>query len=140
MYSIYPLSLMLIINCLIIYKATYFSRHHQFHQRHQSNFNLAQQKISRRKTQMTRMTQSTTFILIIFILTGAIMEGYFIAKFSAIDMLGPAIINLIDDISFSFPAFNLFILLYSNKIFLAEFKTILFGFRLSLGQTPPRHI
>jgi predicted secreted protein len=129
MYFLVPFSLLVIFNVLIILKATRFARTQQ----NEASATTSAVAKNGRKTQMTRVVLATTFLLLIISLPGAIMEGYFFLNIFVMDV-GPLIINLLDDLTFTFPAFNFFILFYSNKLFAAELKSILFGLtQSSLG-------
>lgn len=117
-----PYSLLLLVNCLIILKATQFTR-----ARRATNPSL--NGITRR-TQMTRMILFITFLYIMLTLPGAIISGYF---FGAIYQLeyGKMAINLINDIQFTYPAFNFFILFFTNKLFAQEVKSLYSGIRIN---------
>jgi hypothetical protein len=121
-----PYSLLLIINCLIILKATQFTR-----ARRATNPSL--NGVARR-TQMTRMILLITFLFILLTLPSAIISGYF---FGAIYQLeyGKMAINLINAIQFTYPVFNFFIMFFTNKLFEQEVKSLFSGIRINTRVT-----
>lgn len=116
-----PYGILLISNSIIIYKATQFSRAQKAEASHTSSKN-------KRKTQMTRMIVFITFLYLVMSLPGVIVTGYFFNAIYALDA-GPMLINLINAFQFSYPAFNFFILFFSNKLFAEEVKTLIFRLR-----------
>jgi hypothetical protein len=126
MYAIVPFGLLLAINLMIIYKATRFSRTQYLSSNNkcpnQEGYNNNKTTINARKAQMTRTILTITFLYICLTLPPAIITGFFYPNVIALDLIGPMLINLIDNITFSFPAFNFFILLYSNRLFANEFR------------------
>ena len=109
---IVPYCFLVLLNSAIIYKATQFERHQQ---------PTTETRSAKRKTQMTRMIIFITFLYIVTSLPSTIITGYLYDNVSSLDV-GQMIINLIDGIQFSYPAFNLFILFFSNKLFAEELK------------------
>lgn len=109
---IVPYCFLVLLNSAIIYKATQFERHQQ---------PTTETRSAKRKTQMTRMIVFITFLYIITSLPNTIITGYFYNPVVRLDV-GQLIINLINGIHFSYPAFNFFILFFSNKLFAEEVK------------------
>lgn len=111
-----PLSLLLIFNLVIIYKATRFSRSQRTAYPSVSNVS--------RKIQMTRMILFITFLYIATSLPGIIVTGWLFADIISLEA-GVLITNLLNCILFSYPALNFFTLFLSNKLFADEAKTML---------------
>lgn len=111
---IVPYALLIIINSMIIYKATRFSR--------SQNTTIAHDE--RRKIQMTRTILVITFLYIGMSLPGAIVTGYFYGTIYSLTY-GSLIINFLNAIQFSYPAYHFLILFFSNKLFAQEVKSFL---------------
>lgn len=74
------------------------------------------------------MAKTVVFITFLFFLSSImsmIVNGYFIPSLVKLNY-GLMIFNLTDSIQFSYPAFNFFILFFSNKVFAKEVKRTLF--------------
>jgi hypothetical protein len=118
MWAIVPFSLLFLFNLMIISKMM------RFHRNLNSNSAYLQQtKISLRKTQMNRTILIMTFLFVGLTLPQAIITGFFYTQIMLLDA-GPVIINFLDNISFSFPALDFFTLIYTNKIFAKEVKSL----------------
>lgn len=113
---IVPYGILLVVNAMIIYKATQFSRA----QKADAALNSSK---NRRKAQMTRMILFITFLYITLSFPGVIVTGYFFGIIYSHEA-GSMIINLLNAIQFSYPALNFFILLFSNKLFAEEVKRL----------------
>lgn len=87
---------------------------------------LHQKQGLHRKVQMTKTIILMTLSFIVLTLPGAIVSGFYYLKLMSLDF-GPLIINLCDDISFSFHSMTLFTLLYSNKAFFNQFQVVFFN-------------
>lgn len=107
---IVPYTLLIALNSFIIYRATHYDRSHN--------------ATNRRKTEMTRTILILTFLFIFTSLPSTIITGYFYDSVAYLN-IGQIVINLINGIQFSYPAFNFFILYFTNKLFADEFKAIL---------------
>lgn len=137
MYSIIPFVLLAVINVMLIYST-------KFHNKVAIAATTTDSKIKKRR-QMTITVFLITFLFILmtlpgsfgsiffvqkindynFIKKGAIVSGFYFLSLSQ-TQIGSAVIILMDDISFSYHAFNFFTLLLTNKKFLSEFYGILF--------------
>jgi hypothetical protein len=123
---------------MIIYKANRFTRI-------QVQRNLSEQPESNsRKSEMSRTILTITFLFVGFNMPGAIVNGFFYNQVVAFDF-GPVIINILAIITFSFPALNFFILIYSNKLFVKEIKILILrrerlNFSKTMGSTNPQPI
>lgn len=112
-----PVGVLLVVNFLIIYKATQFSRSHR------NATNLASIQSEKKKSQMTRTILVLTFIYIAFTLPEQIYAGYvyvYVSQFYIVQMMS----NIITFIQLFYPSFHIFILLWSNKQFAIEIKSI----------------
>ena len=61
-------------------------------------------------------------------LPGAILTGFFYDQVIVLEF-GQVIVNLINGIQFSYPAFNFVILFFSNKLFAQEVRSLLGQFK-----------
>lgn len=119
-----PYCLLILLNAMIILKATHFSRKQKAAAAANSTV-LATSGSDRRKAQMTRTILFITFLYILLSFPGYVVNGYIyqdIIQSNASQM----ILNLINAIQFSYPALNFFILFFSNKIFASEVKSMIF--------------
>ena len=108
----------MLVNVLIIYKATKFSRSQV------ANLNAANNiQSERKKTQMTKMILFLTFLYIVLAMPEKISNGYFFDYIYGLDY-GHMIVIIIDSIQFSYSSFQIFILFMSNKQFAKEVKEI----------------
>lgn len=120
MYAIVPFCLLVIIDSIIIYKA-----------RHYSNVqvlclsNAQQRKSNKRQNRISRSILIITFFYVCINLPPAVVTGFFYDQVVSGD-LGPMIVNLMDNITFSFPALEFLFLLYSNKTYRKELKNCFF--------------
>ena len=115
---IVPYGFLLLFNVLIIYKATKFERIQK------ESKNVSSEAASRKKAHMTRTILFLTFLFIATSLPGTIITGYFYWDVTKSN-LGRLIINLVDGVQFSFPAFNFFILFFTNKQFAQQVNVFL---------------
>ena len=111
---------------LIIYKATRFSESNTNSNTHTNSASETQR--NKRKTQMTRMILLITSLFIAMSLPGAILTGFFYDQVIMLEF-GQVIVNLINGIQFSYPAFNFVILFFSNKLFAQELRSLLGQFK-----------
>lgn len=117
-----PFVLMIAFNIVIIYKANRYGRTH----RRMSTFHSpGSSRASKRKAQMTRMILFITFLYILVTIPSTILSGYFYTKVVVLPQ-GQFIVNLVNGVQFSYPAFNFFILYCSNKLFAREVRLFLF--------------
>lgn len=125
MYAVVPFSLLIIFNCLIIIKATQFARARRVHlsQASTSGANPVLNLSRKRKTEMTRTIIIVTFLFVVLSVPSAFATFYY-NQLVVLD-IGPMLITLLDDIQFSFPAFNFIILYFTNKLFAQEVKSTL---------------
>lgn len=123
--AIIPFTILVILNFMIIYKATQFSRLNK-------PTTADEIKRVRKRTEMIKMIIFITFLYIIVELPCFVFNGYFYSVIIVFD-IGPSINALFNNIEFSYPAFNLFILYTSNKLFANKFKQF-FGFNKRRAQ------
>lgn len=109
---------------MIIYKATSYARSHRHQIAAERGSSITNGASNKRKSEMTRSILIITFSYVLLTLPAAIVNGYFFVILNVMDY-GPIIINIFGSINFSFPACNFFTLLYSNKIFAKELKSII---------------
>lgn len=107
-----PYGLLIILNSLIIYKATRFER-----VRVETN----ELRSAKRKAEMTRTIVFITFLYIVVTLPSTIVTGYYFLVI-LLSENGILYITIIDAIQFSYPALNFLILYSSNKLFAEEVK------------------
>lgn len=112
---IVPFGLLVILNTLIIWKATQFSRSQRG-----SNMSLN----TKRKVQMTRMILFITFLYIGVSVPSMIVTGWLYGHIVSLKA-GVLITNLLNCFVFSYPALNFFILYLTNKLFAVETRSLL---------------
>lgn len=78
---------------------------------------------SKRKFMMTKTIIILTISFIVLTLPGAVISGYYFVALMKIEF-GPLIINICDDISFSYHALSIITLYLSNKQFSSKLKFI----------------
>lgn len=83
---------------------------------------------AKRKAQMTKTILLITFIYIFTSLPGILQTGYFYTTIIVLES-GQMIVSLINAIQFSYPAFNFFILYFTNRLFANEVKRLLSRFK-----------
>jgi hypothetical protein len=112
---------------MIIYKATQFSR---------SKKPTTPDEIKRSKKR-NEIIVFITFFYVAVELPPNIMIGYFFKPIMALGPIGAVINALFNKIQFSYPAFNIFILYFSNKLFAKEVKLLFQNLNSNLksGQT-----
>ena len=126
-----PFTLLIVFNLLIIYKATSYNRAQNVRLAAAAGSSVANTDTgAKRKQEMTRTILITTFSLVIFTMPSALLTAFFYKTVIALEA-GQMLVNLIDDIHFTFPAFNFFILYWTNKLFAKEIKTIIQSRRAS---------
>ena len=116
-----PASILLVVNVLIILKATHYERS----QKASGNVNATNMHSDRKKAQMTRTILFLTFFFIALALPDQLYFGYL---YSIIDqnLYGTMMGNLMDFIQFFFSSFHIFILYFSNKQFAKELNATIF--------------
>ena len=104
---------------LIIFKATRSLR-----QQITIDFNYPNtiRRSSKKKIQMTKTILFITFLYIVLTLPNIILAGYFFVLIMGFSW-GQFFVNILNSVQFSYPAFNFFILFFSNKQFSAEVKS-----------------
>lgn len=112
--AIVPFSLLAILNFIIIYKATRFSRS-------KKPTTLEEIRRVKKRNEMIKTIVFITFLYIIVELPFCIFNGYFYLTVIVYDY-GPTLNALFNTIEFTYPAFNIFILYFSNKLFAKELK------------------
>lgn len=123
---IVPSGALIIINLAIIYKATKFDRAHKSNQ-DAPNVIIEAQGV-RRKQEMTKTILIITFLYIVAAFPSNLVNGYFLLNVMNMDE-GQLILNIVASVQFSYPAFNFFILYFSNKRFAHEIKELLSKFK-----------
>jgi hypothetical protein len=116
--AIVPFALMILFNFLIIYKATQFSSGSK------KPSTLDEIKRAKRRNEMIKTIVVLTLSYVIVELPCFIFNGYFYSTVIVLDV-GTMINALFNNIEFSFPALNFFILYASNKMFAKELKKLL---------------
>lgn len=102
---------------MIIYKATRFSRS-------KKSTAVAEIRRARKRTEMIKTIICITFSYTIIELPCFVFNGYFYLTVIVLD-IGELINVMFNNIQFSYPAFNIFILFASNKLFAKELKKFL---------------
>lgn len=115
--GILPFVLLIILNFSIIYKATRYSRRKMAK-------NLSEIKREKKRNEMIKTIIILTFMYVAIQLPCAIFNGYFYAYVIKLDV-GTTIVALFNIVQFTYPAFNIFILFFSNKIFAREVKKLI---------------
>ena len=111
---------------MIIYKATQFSRS----QAAVGNTNATLMQSAKKKAQMTRMILFLTFIYIAVTLPEQIFVAYFVNNID-LTYISKMIFIVINFVQFLYPSFQIFILIWSNKLFSQEVKEIIFRIKSS---------
>ena len=117
---IVPTGILLIVNVLIIYKATQYSRS----QKAMGNTNSVNAESERRKAQMTKTILFLTFFYTVLQLPMQIYSGYI---FFLVDQASPYYAmfnNVIIFVQSFYATFHIFILFFSNYQFAKEVKQI----------------
>lgn len=134
-----PYILLIVLNLMIIYKATRYERIRKLSQpmnarQHsilaRANINGSRRKshatvVNKRKAQMTRAILIITFMYIASTLPSTIFNAYLYDLAASLE-IDPIIINLMNGLQFSYSALNIFILFFTNKLFAKEFKELVF--------------
>lgn len=126
-----PFVLLIISNTLIIYKATHFDRTHSeavasSNRNGIINKNRDIKRQKRNKLQMTRTILCITILFIVLTTPGVFINGVFYNQLRSLNFV-QMLVNIATGFSFSYQAFNFFILYFSNKMFAAQVKVCLFG-------------
>lgn len=127
-----PFTLLIVFNTIIIFNANRFNREHR---NSSSTLSGSRRTGARRKAQMTRMIVFITFLFIVVTIPSTLLSGYFYPRVIKLPE-GQLIVNLFNGIQFSYPAFNFFILCFSNKLFAREVKIWLLGMPKNSSSTP----
>ena len=110
-YSIVSFAVLTIIDILIIYKVVFASSKVKNDSGHA------------KKMEMARTILILNFSFIILTLPSAVVSGFFYVELSE-SQIGLFVLNLCDNISFSYHSFNIVTLYLANKRFKNEIKTI----------------
>ena len=105
---------------MIIWKATRFER---VSTTQTAETNLA---VIRRKREMTKTILIITFLFALTSLPSNVAIGFFNEELISLRILGQLLYNIFIGIQMTYPAFNLFILYFSNKLFAQAVKSIIF--------------
>jgi hypothetical protein len=127
---IVPVAILIIVNLLIIYKATQFSRA----QKALGNTNNTNQESERKKAQMTKTILFLTFFYIALSFPIQIYAGYIYVNVDQYSF-GQMTSNIINFAQYFYPSFHIIILYFSNKRFSIEFKRRGVLFRRSILRT-----
>ena len=114
-----PVLSLVLVNLMIIWKATRFER---VSTTQTADTNLA---VIRRKREMTKTILIITFLFALTSLPSSVAIGYFNDQLSVFNE-GQLLYNILIGIQMTYPAFNLFILYFSNKLFVQNVKSIIF--------------
>ena len=126
---IVPYGLLILFNAMIIYKATTYERT----KKRTQVMSLVQENLHsssiatrayQRKLEMTKTILFITFLYIVTSLASTLITAYFYNQIIS-DYSGQMVINLVDAVLFSYPAFNFFILFFSNKLFSQEVRSLI---------------
>lgn len=115
-----PIILLVLINSLIIFKATQFQRSQKA-----TNTTSMSSTSARRKAEMTRTVYTTSIFYIATTLPNIVAAGYFYNNIMSLQT-GQIIINILNMFQSTYQAFHFFVLYFSNRLFAQEVK-ILFG-------------
>lgn len=115
-----PAAILIIVNFLIIYKATQYSRS----QKAMGNTNSVNADSEKKKAQMTKMILFLTFFYITLLLPIQLYSAYLSAYVLQFPF-GIMISNISIFAQYFYPSFHIFILYFSNKQFAKETKIIL---------------
>lgn len=107
---------------MIIYEATRYVRNRRKILSVMSS-SMIHAPISKRRSEMTRTILTITFAYIMFTLPSSIVNGYFYVPLMNLEY-GELVVNIVGCVNFTFPVLNFFALLYSNKMFAYEFKSL----------------
>jgi hypothetical protein len=118
--------LLIIVNLLIIYKATQFSRS----QAAIGNINATLMQSAKKKAQMTKMILFLTFFYIALTLPEQIFVAYLVNNID-LTYISKMIFIVINFVQFLYPSFQIFTLIWSNKLFSQEVKEIIFRIKSS---------
>jgi hypothetical protein len=105
---------------MIIWKATRFER---VSTTQTAETNLA---VIRRKREMTKTILIIKFLFALASLPSNVAIGYFNDELISLGLVGQLLYNILIGIQMTYPAFNLFILYFSNKLFAQAVKSIIF--------------
>lgn len=131
---ILPYVLLIAINLWIIYIATKFERTQKNVVSCLSTASHVESRSARKKAQMTRSILFITFLYIVVTIPSTLVSAFFFDSLQAID-IGFLVLDLVDMLHFSYPAFNFFILFFSNKLFAKEFRKVFKSNQVSFSDT-----
>ena len=123
---IIPTVSLVAVNLMIIWKATRFQRS-QFISRLSKSTSDSNKTGVKRKREMTRTILVISFVFVFISLPANVIVGYYLG-FMMSEQEGQLVFNLVVGLQMSYPAFNFFILFFSNKLFSQEVKSIAFDF------------
>lgn len=120
-----PMCLLLILNIVIIYKATRFDRVQRLNAESITISRPTSASTKRRKMEMTRSILLITFLYIALVFPSTVIQTYFYTPILGL-AYGRIIINLLYFFQFSYSGFNFIILFFTNKLFAQQVKVIIF--------------
>jgi hypothetical protein len=137
MYSIVPFCLLVVINFLIVNTLRH-SRRNLITTRPNDDTTATSSDASamKKQTQMTVTVLILTITFVLLTLPGAIVSGFFYVDLYEVEW-GQPLIVLLDDITFSYHAFNFVTLYLTNKVFNQEVKSIFWRRREETSQVAP---
>lgn len=138
MYSIVPFCILVVINFLIVNTLRHSRRNLTMTRpiddlTATSNSDASAMK---KQTQMTVTVLVLTITFVLITLPGAIVSGFFYVDLYEVEW-GQPLIVLLDDITFSYHAFNFVTLYLTNKVFNQEVKSVFGGRREETSQVAP---
>lgn len=122
--GIVPCSFLLVLNGMIIYKATRMSRA-------KKPTTLDEIKRAKKRNEMVKTIVFITFLYIAVELPCDVFTGFLYPRVRHIEF-GDTINAFVNNIQFTYPTFNIFTLYFSNKLFATELKLILNEFKIKL--------
>lgn len=122
----------MLVNFVIIYKATRFERRNRVLVVNVSKTPTAilEARGAKRKQEMTKTILIITFLFVVVSFPSFLVNCFFLFQVLTLEY-GQLIMNLVCAIQYSYPAFNFFILYFSNKRFSLEVKNTIRSFHVS---------
>lgn len=124
---IIPTVSLVAVNLMIIWKATRFQRSQFISGLSKSTTSESNKTGVKRKREMTRTILVISFVFVVISLPANVIVGYYLG-FMMSEQEGQLVFNFVVGLQMSYPAFNFFILFFSNKLFSQEVKSIVFDF------------
>lgn len=116
-----PSTILVLVNFIIIYKATRFERTKSVQAVSKTSRSIVESRRVKRKHDMTKTILIITFLFVIVSFPSFLVNCFFLSQVLSLEY-GRIIMNLSYAIQYSYPAFNFFILYFSNKKFAREVK------------------